>query len=63
MLYLCGLNAPDSTLVVRGDGSASLYLVPGDAHSDLWDGPRTPPECAASVFGVQEVRTFIQAAD
>ena len=41
--YLTGLHQPDAILVLAPKskmGEYTLFCVPGDKHSEIWDGPR-----------------------
>ncbi|KAJ9577543.1 hypothetical protein L9F63_005916 [Diploptera punctata] len=57
-LYLSGCLEPDSALVLTGergdDHKSTLFVRKRDAHSELWDGPRTGVEAAPSLFGVNQ---------
>lgn len=58
-LYLTGCQEPDSCLVLTAGESASEHVVTlfvrgGDSHSEKWDGPRTGPEDAVHLFGVDQ---------
>ncbi|PSN49591.1 hypothetical protein C0J52_14215 [Blattella germanica] len=57
-LYLSGCLEPDSALVLMGekgdDHKSTLFVRQRDAHSELWDGPRTGVEAAPSLFGVDQ---------
>ena len=57
-LYLSGCLEPDSALVLTGergdDHTSTLFVRKRDAHSELWDGPRTGVEVAPSLFGVDQ---------
>ncbi|XP_068159603.1 xaa-Pro aminopeptidase 3 [Drosophila tropicalis] len=56
--YLTGCLEPDSALIMTIDESSNvqsiLFMRPKDAHAELWDGPRTGPELAVGLFGVNE---------
>ncbi|RZC33528.1 Xaa-Pro aminopeptidase 3, partial [Asbolus verrucosus] len=58
-LYLTGCQEPDSCLVLAAADSpsqhrATLFVREKDEHSELWDGPRTGPDSAPSLFGVDQ---------
>ncbi|EEZ97679.2 xaa-Pro aminopeptidase 3 isoform X1 [Tribolium castaneum] len=58
-LYLTGCLEPDSCLILATTGAPSqhcstLFLREKDDHSELWDGPRTGPDNAPNVFGVDQ---------
>ncbi|XP_041093895.1 xaa-Pro aminopeptidase 3, partial [Polyodon spathula] len=59
LLYLCGFAEPDSALLlVSGSPSprhrSLLFVPPRDPGRELWDGPRSGTDGAASLTGVQE---------
>ncbi|KAI1239120.1 hypothetical protein IHE44_0012229 [Lamprotornis superbus] len=60
-LYLCGFQEPDSILVLQSiPGKAlpshkSILFVPRrDPNRELWDGPRSGPDGAIALTGVDE---------
>ncbi|KAJ3651342.1 hypothetical protein Zmor_017391 [Zophobas morio] len=58
-LYLTGCLEPDSCLVLTATDTPSqhcsvLFMRRKDDHSELWDGPRTGPDCAPNLFGVDQ---------
>jgi Xaa-Pro aminopeptidase len=58
-LYLTGCQEPDSCLVLAATNSPSqhcstLFVRQKDDHSELWDGPRTGPDGACKLFGVDQ---------
>lgn len=58
-LYLTGCQEPDCCVVLTIDETTKktnsiLFTRDKDAHSELWDGPRTYPEDAPSFFGVDQ---------
>ncbi|XP_014204465.1 probable Xaa-Pro aminopeptidase 3 [Copidosoma floridanum] len=56
-LYFTGCQEPDSILLltVKGDSfSSTLFVRPNDAHSELWDGPRTGVKASHSLFKVDQ---------
>lgn len=59
-LYLTGCLEPDSCLILHTDNNNSkqsksvLFMRDKDQHSELWDGPRTGPKQAVSLFGVEK---------
>ncbi|XP_017774823.1 PREDICTED: probable Xaa-Pro aminopeptidase 3 [Nicrophorus vespilloides] len=70
-LYLTGCMEPDSCLVITastspGQHQSTLFLREKDQHSEIWDGPRTGPENAVRLFGVdqslpmKELSSFMQ---
>ncbi|NXW77406.1 XPP3 aminopeptidase, partial [Hirundo rustica] len=64
-LYLCGFQEPDSILVLQSiPGKAlpshkSILFVPRrDPNRELWDGPRSGPDGAIALTGVDEAYTI-----
>ncbi|XP_027535964.1 xaa-Pro aminopeptidase 3 isoform X2 [Neopelma chrysocephalum] len=64
-LYLCGFQEPDSILVLQSiPGKAlpshkSILFVPRrDPKRELWDGPRSGPDGAIALTGVDEAYTI-----
>ncbi|QDL52990.1 aminopeptidase P N-terminal domain-containing protein [Rhodoferax aquaticus] len=53
-LYLTGFTEPHATLVVRGDGSSTLFCQPKDPEREIWDGFRTGPQAAPEALGVHK---------
>lgn len=56
-LYFSGCQEPDSILMLTAKGdnfSSTIFMRKKDAHSELWDGPRTGVEAAPSLFGVDQ---------
>ncbi|KRT80604.1 Peptidase, partial [Oryctes borbonicus] len=58
-LYLSGCLEPDSCLVLAANDSpsqhcATLFMREKDEHAETWDGPRTGPEEAINLFGVDQ---------
>lgn len=58
-LYLSGCLEPDSCLVLATRDSpsqhcATLFMREKDEHAETWDGPRTGPEEAVNLFGVDQ---------
>ncbi|KAH8325789.1 hypothetical protein KR067_008172 [Drosophila pandora] len=62
--YLTGCLEPDAVLVLTMDESqtviSELFMRPKDPHAELWDGPRTGPEMAVPLFGVNEAHPIDQ---
>ncbi|XP_017851606.1 xaa-Pro aminopeptidase 3 [Drosophila busckii] len=62
--YLTGCLEPDSVLMLSineaGDVQSTLFMRPKDAHAELWDGPRTGPDYAVQLFGVNEAYAIEQ---
>ena len=61
LLYLCGLNEPDSGIVLEKDPNSTkshkltIYLQPRNKEMELWDGPRIGLEGALKDYGADEV--------
>ena len=58
-LYLSGCLEPESCLILSTTDTPSqhrstLFVREKDSHSELWDGPRTGPEEAVELFGVDQ---------
>ncbi|ORE08126.1 hypothetical protein BCV72DRAFT_249007 [Rhizopus microsporus var. microsporus] len=57
--YLCGYNEPDAALILEKNNSKkgykqTMFVLPKNAHAELWDGPRTGIEGAKEIFGADE---------
>jgi Xaa-Pro aminopeptidase len=50
--YLSGFAEPKAWLVVRGDGSTTLFCQPKDLEREIWDGFRLGPDAAPAALGV-----------
>ena len=50
--YLTGFTEPQATLVITGDGKATLFCAPKDLEREIWDGFRLGPEAAPGQLGV-----------
>jgi Xaa-Pro aminopeptidase len=50
--YLSGFAEPRSWLVVRGDGSTTLFCQPKDLEREIWDGFRLGPDAAPAALSV-----------
>ncbi|KAF5276102.1 hypothetical protein FQR65_LT16488 [Abscondita terminalis] len=64
-LYLSGCLEPDTCLVLSTTESVDqhhsiLFMREKDAHSELWDGPRTDFEDAPELFGVDLGLPFLE---
>ncbi|XP_028935212.1 xaa-Pro aminopeptidase 3 isoform X1 [Ornithorhynchus anatinus] len=64
-LYLCGFQEPDSVLVLQSlpgkqlpSHKATLFVPRRDASRELWDGPRSGPDGAVALTGVDEAFTL-----
>ncbi|XP_065226899.1 xaa-Pro aminopeptidase 3-like [Planococcus citri] len=57
-LYLTGCLEPDTALILTGscedDLTSTLFVRKQDAHSALWDGPRTGIDVAPKMFAVDQ---------
>uniref|UniRef100_A0A452HCS9 Xaa-Pro aminopeptidase n=1 Tax=Gopherus agassizii TaxID=38772 RepID=A0A452HCS9_9SAUR len=60
-LYLCGFQEPDSILVLQSlpgkalpSHKAMLFVPRRDPSRELWDGPRSGPDGAVALTGVDE---------
>ena len=50
--YLSGFAEPRAWLVVKGDGSTTLFCQPKDMEREIWDGFRLGPDAAPAELGV-----------
>ena len=50
--YLTGFTEPQATLVITGDGQATLFCAPKDLEREIWDGLRLGPEAAPAQLGL-----------
>jgi len=50
--YLTGFTEPNATLVLTGEGEATLFCQPKDPEREIWDGIRLGPEAAPAALGV-----------
>lgn len=52
--YLCGIDEPDALLVLmpQGDLRQILFVLPRDAHAEVWHGRRLGCEQAQTISGV-----------
>ncbi len=50
--YLTGFTEPNATLVITGDGKATLFCAPKDMEREIWDGFRLGPSSAPAALGV-----------
>nr|XP_051690012.1 xaa-Pro aminopeptidase 3 isoform X4 [Oryctolagus cuniculus] len=64
-LYLCGFQEPDSILVLQSlpgkqlpSHKAVLFVPRRDPSRELWDGPRSGPDGAVALTGVDEAYTL-----
>ncbi|XP_072299851.1 xaa-Pro aminopeptidase 3 [Eucyclogobius newberryi] len=59
-LYLTGILEPDSALILHGKGSpdqAILFVPRRDPSRELWDGPRSGRDGAATLTGIERVHS------
>ncbi|KAK7939406.1 hypothetical protein WMY93_002732 [Mugilogobius chulae] len=57
-LYLTGILEPDSALILHGKGrpdQAILFVPRRDPSRELWDGPRSGRDGAATLTGIERV--------
>ena len=52
--YLTGFTEPGACLVLRADGSSTLFCQPKDLEREIWDGYRLGPQAAVQTLGVSE---------
>jgi Xaa-Pro aminopeptidase len=50
--YLSGFAEPRAWLVVKGDGSTTLFCQPKDLEREIWDGFRLGPDAAPAALHV-----------
>lgn len=50
--YLTGFSEPNACLVLKADGSSTLFCQPKDLEREIWDGYRLGPEAAVSTLGM-----------
>jgi Xaa-Pro aminopeptidase len=50
--YLSGFAEPRAWLVVKGDGSTTLFCQPKDLEREIWDGFRLGPDAAPAALSV-----------
>jgi Xaa-Pro aminopeptidase len=48
--YLSGFAEPKAWLVVRGDGTSTLFCQPKDMEREIWDGYRLGPDAAPAAL-------------
>ena len=53
--YLTGFTEPQACLVLKGDGSSTLFCQPKDLEREIWDGFRLGPDAAVATLGVDQV--------
>lgn len=52
--YLTGFTEPHACLVLKADGSSTLFCQPKDLEREIWDGYRLGPDAAVATLGVNE---------
>jgi Xaa-Pro aminopeptidase len=50
--YLSGFAEPRAWLVIKGDGSTTLFCQPKDLEREIWDGFRLGPDAAPAALSV-----------
>lgn len=50
--YLTGFSEPNACLVLKADGSSTLFCQPKDLEREIWDGYRLGPEAAVATLGM-----------
>ena len=50
--YLTGFTEPNACLVLKADGSSTLFCQPKDLEREIWDGYRLGPDAAVATLGV-----------
>ncbi|MGE8396678.1 MAG: aminopeptidase P N-terminal domain-containing protein, partial [Comamonas sp.] len=50
--YLTGFSEPNACLVLKADGSSTLFCQPKDLEREIWDGYRLGPDAAVATLGV-----------
>ncbi len=52
--YLTGFNEPDSTLLLRSDGSSVIFVREKDPEREIWDGLRLGVDAASATLGIEQ---------
>ena len=52
--YLTGFTEPNACLVLKADGSSTLFCQPRDLEREIWHGYRLGPEAAVATLGMNE---------
>ena len=66
LFYLTGFTEPECLLVLRGfadEGRTVLFVRPRDPKAERWSGPRTGPDQARALIGVDEAHTVERLED
>src|SRR5574344_2972318 len=50
--YLTGFTEPHACLVLKADGSSTLFCQPKDLEREIWDGYRLGPQAAVATLGM-----------
>ena len=61
MLYLCGWSEPDGIFVARkssGKWNTTLYVLPRDTKSEIWEGIRVGVEGASQGWPVDQAASI-----
>lgn len=56
--YLTGFSEPNACLVLKADGSSTLFCQPKDLEREIWDGYRLGPEAAVATLGVSAAQSI-----
>ena len=56
--YLTGFTEPNACLVLKADGSSTLFCQPKDLEREIWDGYRLGPDAAVTTLGVSEAASI-----
>lgn len=62
LLYLCGFDEPDATLVVSSDGTSSLFCRDRDPLVEMWRGAIAGPQRARGQTAVDEAHALAAIA-
>ncbi len=56
--YLTGFTEPHACLVLKADGSSTLFCQPKDLEREIWDGYRLGPQAAVATLGMSEALSW-----
>lgn len=56
--YLTGFTEPNACLVLKADGSSTLFCQPKDLEREIWDGYRLGPNAAVDALGVSDAASI-----